>query len=58
MKLPPAGVTSAVCTKKSAGFEELRSVAKTCTGPVDRPPVTVNVAVCASVAWVVSTIAL
>jgi hypothetical protein len=56
--LPPDGVTSVVCTKKSAWLLELRLVAQTWTVPVDSPPATVNETVCAAVARVVSTTVL
>ena len=58
MKLPADGVTSVVCTNQSALSAELRLVAHTWTVPVDSPPVTLNVAVWAAVARVVSMTAL
>ena len=58
VKLPPVGVTSATCANCCAGSAERRLVAQTCTGPVDSPPVTVNVALCGAVASTVSTMVL
>ena len=54
MNEPPEGVTSALCTKKSAGLLDPTRVDQTCTVPVDNPPVTVAEKVCAAVASIVS----
>jgi hypothetical protein len=57
-KLPPLGVMSEACTNQSAGPVEFTFVLHTCTVPVDRPPVTLTVTVCAAVASIVSMIVL
>ena len=58
VNVPFDGVMSGCCTNQSALLDELRLVAHTWTVPVDSPPVTVAVNVCAAVARVVSMIVL
>ncbi len=50
----PVGVTSCVCAKSVAALGLLTRVAHTCTAPVERPPRTWTLTVCAAVAVVVS----
>jgi len=51
---PPAGVMLACWANVLAAVGALRLVDQTCTVPVDRPPDTVTLTVCAAVAVVVS----